>query len=202
MFTFKGSPVYIKIWFLLLFAWLSPSMVVAIFLSVLVHELAHAFAAVRLGYTVRQIYIDLFYGAAEIDLEYCPEKDSIKIIAAGPISNLLLALVSISFAAFSAQLGGWFAGTAFMAEMIYINFALFAFNLLPIYPMDGGKILRSALMMKMPKNRRLGKRISDWVSLSTSVVLFAVCVYTSSILLGIFSLLFIYFALKELNYIK
>ena len=76
MFNFQGSPVYFKLWFLLLFAWLTPSMVIAIFLSVLVHELAHAFIANSLGYNVRQIYIDLFYGAAEIDLDHCPERDS------------------------------------------------------------------------------------------------------------------------------
>jgi Zn-dependent protease len=194
MFTFQGSPVYLKLWFLLLFAWVSPTMVAAIFLSILVHELAHAFVANRLGYNVRQIYIDLFYGAAEIDLDHCPERDSIQIVAAGPISNLLLAIASF----------GLYAGTGlpFLTEMITVNVVLFIFNILPIYPMDGGRILRSFLMMKMPGNRRKAKKISDWVSLVFSVALLGYCVYTSSLMLGIFSLLFIYYALKELNYLK
>lgn len=194
MFTFQGSPVYFKLWFLLLFAWLTPSMVVAIFLSVLVHELAHAGVANRLGYNVRQIYIDLFYGAAEIDLDHCPERDSIQIVAAGPISNLLLAIISF----------GLYAGTGipFLVEMIIINAVLFIFNILPIYPMDGGRILRSFLMMKMSSNRRLAKQISDWISLVFSVALLGYCIFTSNIMLGIFSLLFIYFALKELKFIK
>ena len=194
MFTFQGSPVYLKLWFLLLFAWLSPSMVVAIFLSVLVHELAHAFVANRLGYNVRQIYIDLFYGAAEIDLDHCPERDAIQVIGAGPISNLLLAIVSF----------GVYAGTEipFFTEMIVVNIVLFVFNILPIYPMDGGRIFRSLLMMKMPSNRRLAKKISDWTSLVFSVALLAYCIYTSNLMLGIFSLLFIYFAAKELKFIK
>ena len=194
MFNFQGSPVYLKLWFLLLFAWVSPSMVVAIFLSVLVHELAHAFVANRLGYNVRQIYIDLFYGAAEIDLDHCPERDSIQIVAAGPLSNLLLGLLSF----------GLYAGTGipFLREMIAVNVVLFIFNILPIYPMDGGRILRSFLMMKMPSNRRLGKQISDWVSLVFSVGLLAYSIFTSSWMLGIFSLLFIYYAAKELKFIK
>ena len=194
MFTFQGSPVYLKLWFLLLFAWVSPSIVVAIFLSVLVHELAHAGVANRLGYNVRQIYIDLFYGAAEIDLDHCPERDSIQIVAAGPISNLLLAIISF----------GLYAGTGipFLAEMIVVNIVLFIFNILPIYPMDGGRILRNFLMMKMPSNRRLAKQISDWTSLTFSITLLAYCIYTSNLMLGIFSLLFIYFALKELKFIK
>ena len=194
MFTFQGSPVYLKLWFLLLFAWVSPSIVVAIFLSVLVHELAHAGVANRLGYNVRQIYIDLFYGAAEIDLDHCPERDSIQIVAAGPISNLLLAIIS-----FGLYVG---TGIPFLAEMIVVNIVLFIFNILPIYPMDGGRILRSFLMMKMPSNRRLAKQISDWTSLTFSITLLAYCIYTSNLMLGIFSLLFIYFALKELKFIK
>jgi len=194
MFTFQGSPVYFKLWFLLLFAWVSPSMVVAIFLSVLVHELAHAFIANSLGYNVRQIYIDLFYGAAEIDLDHCPERDSIQIVAAGPISNLLFGILFFGIYATT--------GIHFFAEMILVNIVLFIFNILPIYPMDGGRILRSFLMMKMPSNRRLAKKISDWVSLVFSVGLLAYCIYTSNIMLGIFSLLFIYYAAKELKFIK
>jgi Zn-dependent protease len=194
MFTFQGSPVYLKLWFLLLFAWLSPTMVAAIFLSILVHELAHAFVANRLGYNVRQIYIDLFYGAAEIDLDHCPERDSIQIVGAGPISNLLLAVASF----------GLYAGTGipFLTEMIVVNVVLFIFNILPIYPMDGGRILRSFLMMKMPSNRRQAKKISDWVSLVFSIALLGYCISTSAWIMAIFSLLFIYFALKELKFIK
>lgn len=194
MFNFQGSPVYFKLWFLLLFAWLTPSMVIAIFISVLVHELAHAFVANRLGYNVRQIYIDLFYGAAEIELGHCPERDYIQIIGAGPISNLLLGIAS--FALYAG------IGLPFFSEMVVVNTVLFIFNILPIYPMDGGRMLRSFLMMKMPSNRRLAKKISDWTSLLSSIVLLAYCIYTSSLMLGIFSLLFIYYALKELKFIK
>jgi stage IV sporulation protein FB len=97
-----------------------------------------------------------------------------------------------------------YAGTGipFLTEMIVVNVVLFIFNILPIYPMDGGRIFRSFLMMKMPNNRRLAKKISDWTSLVSSISLLAYCVYTSSIMLGIFSVLFIYFALKELKFIK
>ena len=194
MFNFQGTPVYLKLWFLLLFAWVSPSIVVAIFLSVLVHELAHAFIANSLGYNVRQIYIDLFYGAAEIDLDHCPERDSIQIVAAGPISNLLLGILSFGLYATT--------GIPFFTEIFVVNVVLFIFNILPIYPMDGGRILRSFLMMKMSSNRRLAKQISDWVSLVFSVALLVYCIYTSNIMLGIFSLLFIYYAAKELKFIK
>ena len=194
MFNFQGSPVYLKLWFLLLFAWVTPSMVVAIFLSVLVHELAHAFVANRLGYNVRQIYIDLFYGAAEIDLDHCPERDAIQIIGAGPISNLLLAIVSF----------GVYAGTGipFLTEMIVVNVVLFIFNILPIYPMDGGRLLKDFLFIKMKGNRRLAKKISGYVSLTFSVALLLYSISIMAFLLILCAALFIYTSLVEVELVK
>ncbi len=195
MFNFQGSPVYFRLWFLLLFAWLTPSVVVALFLSVLVHELAHAASANHLGYRVRQIYIDIFYGAAEIDLEHCPERDTIPIVAAGPLSNLFLfglTMVTISL----------FPGVRFLVDLAAVNLILFIFNIIPIYPMDGGRLLRAFLMMKMPSNRRKAKRISDWISLVFGFLLLAYSISTSAWIMAIFSVLFIYYALKELNYLK
>jgi len=194
MFNFQGSPVYLKLWFLIIFAWFSPSMVIAIFLSVLTHELAHALVANRLGYRVHKIYIDLFYDAAEIDLNHCPERDSIPIIAAGPVSNLLLS--GLSFLTY------FMTGIPFIMDLLLVNIILFIFNILPIYPMDGGRILRSFLMMKMSSNRRLAKQISDYISLSSSIILLVFCLFTESFILGVFSLLFIYQTLKELKIIK
>lgn len=195
MFTFQGTPVYLKLWFLLLFAWLTPSVVIALFISVLVHEMAHAAMANHLCYRVRQIYIDIFYGAAEIELEHCPERDNIPIVAAGPLSNLFL--FGLTLAAISL-----FPGVAFLVDLAAVNLLLFIFNIIPIYPMDGGRLLRSLLMMKMPSNRRKAKMISDWVSLVFSVLLLAYSISASAWILAIFSALFIYYALKELNYVK
>lgn len=195
MFTFQGSPVYLKLWFLLLFAWVSPTMVFAIFLSVLVHELAHAFVANLFGYRVNQIYIDLFYGAAEVDLNNCPERDIIPIVAAGPLSNLFLfglTMVTISS----------FPGVEFLVNLAAVNLILFIFNIIPIYPMDGGRLFRAFLMMKMPSNRWKAKRISDWTSLVFCFLLLTYSISTSAWIMVIFSLLFIYYTLKELNYLK
>ena len=60
LFNFQGVPVYLKLWFLLLFAWIPFSYVIAIFISILVHELAHAYVANKLGYNVFKVYIGLF----------------------------------------------------------------------------------------------------------------------------------------------
>ena len=97
LFDFQRIPVYLKLWFLLLFAWLPFSYVIAIFISILVHELAHAYVANKLGYNVFKVYIGLFNGAAEMNLSQIHERDSIKIVAAGPLSNLILFFASLIF---------------------------------------------------------------------------------------------------------
>lgn len=198
MFEFKGSPVYLKLWFLLMFVWASPGMVAVIFLSILAHELAHTFVANRLGYRVRRVYIDIFFGAAEIDLEYCSERDLIPIVAAGPLSNLALFFISLAWAGAFPAAGAF---TTFLTEMATVNLILFIFNILPIYPMDGGRIARAFLMMKMRSDRAKAKKIGDWISLATSVLLLSFCAYNMYVLLGIFSIMFIFMALKELKYI-
>jgi Zn-dependent protease len=194
IFDFKGVPVNFKLWFLLLFAWMPATTVICLFFAVLVHEMAHAYAALRLGYHVRSIGIDLFYGSADVDMTNCHERDSMQIVAAGPLSNLMLLGISMIFI-------GLFPGTAILNAFALVNFVLFVFNILPIYPMDGGRLLKDFLMLKM-RSRLAAKKTAGWVSLVTSAALLAFAISGSNIILGIFCLLFIYFALKELEYIK
>ncbi len=193
LFNFFGTPVNLKIWFFLLFAFLDPSYVIAIFFSVLIHELAHAYVANKLGYNVSNIYVDLFNGAAEMNISQIHERDSVKIVSAGPLSNLLLGVVSIFFYKAFA--------TKFIFDLIVVNLLLFIFNILPIYPMDGGRLLRDGLYL-FNKNRRKSRVISSYVSLVFSLLLLVFSIYTGAIIMGIITLLFIYQAVKELGWIS
>ena len=194
LFDFQGVPVYLKLWFLLLFAWLPFSYVIAIFISILVHELAHAYGANKLGYNVFKVYIGLFNGAAEMNLSQIHERDSIKIVAAGPLSNLILFFASLIFisAGYSNQ---------FITDFANVNLLLLIFNIIPIYPLDGGRLLRDGLYLLI-KNRKLSVTISSYVSLLLSSLLLVFAISTMNILLGIFAGLFIYYALKELGWLK
>jgi stage IV sporulation protein FB len=194
LFDFQGVPVYLKLWFLLLFAWLPFSYVVAIFISILVHELAHTYVANRLGYYVSKVYIGLFNGAAEMNLSQIHERDSIKIVAAGPLSNLLLffaSLIPISMG-YSNQ---------FITDFANVNLLLLIFNIIPIYPLDGGRLLRDGLYL-IGKNRKSSVMISSSISLLLSSLLLVYAIVTMNIFAGIFAGLFIYFAVKELGWIK
>lgn len=192
LFNFVGSPVELSYWFFLLFLFLPVTWVVCVFISILIHEMSHAYVADRLGWTVSGIHIDLFSGSAAVDTNI-HERDAIKVVAAGPISNLLLAILSFGF--------GIIFPTEFFISMIVINILLFLFNILPIFPMDGGRILRDSLYLKL-KDRRKSVRISSVVSLITTSLVMIYAISTLSFILIIFCLLFGWMSLKELGILK
>jgi len=193
MFEYKGIPVYFRLWFLLLFAWMPPVTVVSLFFAVLFHEIGHAWAADRLGYRTRAIAIDLFFGSAEVDMDHCPPSDSIRIVAAGPLVNLILFFASMA-------LVGIFPGN-FLATLAAVNLILFLFNILPIFPLDGGRMAKDILMIKM-RDRLVAKKTAGWISLVTTSALLAFALAGGNYILALFCLLFGYFALKEIGLLK
>lgn len=194
LFKFYGIPVHLKLWFLLLLIWLNPIYVFAIFVSILIHEMAHAFVAHKLGYNVTNIYVDIFNGAAEMDINNIHERDSVKIISAGPISNLFL------FSIFTLLYATGFNQT-FVWNMAIINALLFLFNMLPIFPMDGGRLLRDSLYL-FTKDRSWSFKVSSRISLIFSVSLLVFSILTINILMGIFAVIFIIYACKELGLVS
>lgn len=200
LFNFVGAPVELSVWFFLLFFFLpSISMVLSLFLAVLVHEMAHAWVADSRGWRVSSIRIDLFTGSASIDPNI-HERDSIPVVAAGPLSNLGLAL--IGFTGFLIiNIDPNTIIYKFILDFIIVNFVLFIFNILPIFPMDGGRLVKDFLTLKM-RSRLRAKKIAGWISLITSALLLVYSVSNFSIILIVFCLLFIYVALKEIEIIK
>ena len=199
LFNFAGAPVELSIWFFILFLWLPFTFVISIFVSVLIHELAHAFVARRLGWNVYKIEVGLFTGSASVDTNI-PEKDSIPVVAAGPISNLILGILCIPLYLVFGETSPIFGH--FINDLFIVNIFMFVFNILPIYPMDGGRLLKDFLFLKMRSNRRLAKKIAGGVSLVFSTALLVYSISTFSFIMMLFSALFIYYALVELEIVN
>jgi Zn-dependent protease len=195
LFSFQGAPVSVSIWFFLLFLMLPPIAVVAVFTSVLIHELAHAWMANRKGYQVYGVSIDILSGAASLDSNI-HDRDSIPIVAAGPISTLILCVLGYFLTPF-CPVGSIHE---FMEYMYNINLFLFIFNILPIYPMDGGQIVRS--LANISNDRYKYRRMANWLSLTFSCLLLVYALYNYNIFMIFFGGYFSYIALKELGYIK
>jgi Zn-dependent protease len=115
------------------------TMTLAFFASVLIHELAHSVVAKGRGVSVRGITLFLFGGATHADLETKEPTDELVIAAVGPLTSLVLGgLFWVISQVPGSELVAYAAG-----YLGWINLALALFNLLPGFPLDGGRILRS-----------------------------------------------------------
>ena len=113
------------------------------FASLLLHELAHAWVAIRAGIEVPRITLFLFGGVSEMQQEPPTPRDELRIAAVGPLTSFALALL-FGALAWAAPGRPWFLSTV-PAYLAWINLALAVFNLLPGYPLDGGRVLRAAI---------------------------------------------------------
>jgi len=129
----------------------------ALFLIVLTHEFGHAMACRQVGGTADHIMLWPFGGVAYVNPPQRPGA-TLWSIAAGPLVNVVLTpiLLGIAFAGRSAGLEDTMPDLShFLWMLFYINLSLLLFNILPIYPLDGGQILRSLLWFVMGKARSL-----------------------------------------------
>ncbi len=117
------------------------SSAVLLFVTVLIHEMAHALVARHRGLPVPRITLFIFGGMSHMSRQPATAGEEFQIAAAGPATSILIALVS-------AGLGFAFREMSEKAEAIlfylaFVNLALGIFNILPGFPLDGGRVLRS-----------------------------------------------------------
>ncbi len=115
-----------------------------LFASIVFHEMAHALVARRFGIAIRGITLFIFGGVAEMDGEPKSARGELLMALAGPLASTVLAGVML---ALTAAIGGTERGAADGVTwyLAIINGALALFNLIPAFPLDGGRVLRAAL---------------------------------------------------------
>ena len=121
---------------------------VLFFASLLVHELAHSLVARSRGLNVRAITLFALGGVSQIESEPRDAKSEFWIAIAGPLASLAIGLICSGAARLSNWTPAQEAPSPAIAVLLwlgYINIALAVFNLIPGYPLDGGRILRSIL---------------------------------------------------------
>jgi len=130
--------------------------------SVLAHELCHAAMGNRLGEGVHRITLFIFGGMAELEHEPRSGIDELKIAAVGPLSSLVMAGIFWLIAREVAAAPATALWKAVFSYLAFINLALALFNLLPGFPLDGGRLLRAALWMRWGDLRRATAAAADW----------------------------------------
>jgi Zn-dependent protease len=115
---------------------------VLLFASVLLHELAHALVAIQHGVPVGGITLHIFGGVSQLDSEPETPRAELLIAIVGPLTSFAIAGIShalgrlVSGPAWAEALGGYVAA---------VNLVVGVFNLVPAFPLDGGRVLRAAL---------------------------------------------------------
>jgi Zn-dependent protease len=136
--------------------WWSSAMLVTFFACVVLHELGHCFTAIRYGITVPRILLLPIGGMAEFDGIPREPRRELLITVAGPAVNFVLAaLLWLALPRLGAAPGsGPESEIPSLLESAHLlmqwNLAMGLFNLLPAFPMDGGRILRAALATRLP----------------------------------------------------
>jgi stage IV sporulation protein FB len=169
-----------------------------LFLCVLLHELGHALAARRYGIQTREIILLPIGGVAR--LERMPEKpiQEVVVALAGPGVNVILATglaATLVAMGVTPEQAIERADNGLLEFLLFANIAMLLFNLVPAFPMDGGRVLRALLAMTMPYARatRIAAQVGQGFALLFAV--FGVFVLRSPVM--VFIALFVFMAAGE-----
>jgi len=182
-----GIDVRIHATFLILLAWVafggallgggtgaalsSVALLLAVFGIVVLHELGHALAARRYGIRTRDIVLLPIGGVSRLERLPTDPGQQLWVAVAGPLVNVVLAAAILAYLAAKGDvgaLGSWFSARSgsVASRLFWINVSLAVFNLLPAFPMDGGRALRALLARTMDDARatavaaRLGRAMA------------------------------------------
>jgi len=130
-----------------------------LFLSIIFHEMSHSLVARQFGMPIKGITLFLFGGVAEMKEEPPSAKAEFMMALAGPLSSILLAVVFYALSHITKSAGWPEAVYGVIKYLAWINGILAVFNLVPAFPLDGGRILR-AVLWGWKKNLRWATRIA------------------------------------------
>jgi Zn-dependent protease/predicted transcriptional regulator len=160
------------------YLWMGLCGAAGMFFSIVFHELCHSLVARRFGLPIKGITLFIFGGVAEMSDEPSSAKAEFLMAIAGPLSSILLALMFYVVTSLDGEVLS-IPVIGVIEYLVAINLILAAFNLLPAFPLDGGRVLRSALW-QWKKNLRWATRVASRIGEGFGILL---------ILFGIFNVI-------------
>lgn len=143
---------------------------VLFFACLFAHELSHALVARARGLPIHKVTLFLLGGVAQMEKEAADPKTEFWMAIAGPITSAVLGFILLALASVS----GWTfrsspqtPAAALLVWLGYINFALAAFNMIPAFPLDGGRVLRAILwwvMGNVERATRVAARVGQAIA--------------------------------------
>lgn len=167
-----------------------------VFSCVLLHELGHALAALRYGIRTRDITLMFIGGLAR--LERMPEKpvQEIVVALAGPAVNIAIAAALAGVMAWRHQNWADVASMSGMLErLLGVNIVMVLFNMIPAFPMDGGRVLRALLALRLPYAR--ATRVATMVGQAFALLFAVLGIFVLRNPMLLFVALFVFMAASE-----
>ncbi len=154
--------------------WMGVAGALGLFGSIVAHELCHSLVANYYRLPMRGITLFIFGGVAEMGDEPQNPKVEFLMAVAGPVSSVLLGL--LFYAVARVAMGGPVEAQGIFAYLSWINLALAGFNLIPAFPLDGGRILRAALW-RWKRNLLRATAIASAIGSGFAFALIALAIY-------------------------
>ena len=149
---------------------------VGLFLSIIFHELSHSLVARRYGMPMKGITLFIFGGVAEMSDEPTSPKAEFMMAVVGPISSIAIGLICYGIYTLGKQ-GGWPQPiTGVVGYLAMINGLLAGFNLIPAFPLDGGRLLRS-ILWGIKGNIRWATRVASSIGSGFGILLIVLAVF-------------------------
>jgi len=166
-------PEYFKGYSTATYWWMGAAGALGLFASIIFHEFCHSVVAVRYGLPMKGITLFIFGGVAEMSDEPPSPKAEFLMAVAGPVSSVVLGAAIYLLHKMAVQAGWPRPVNGVMGYLAYLNFALAIFNMLPAFPLDGGRVLRS-ILWGLKKNIRwatkIASRLGSWFGVFMMVV--------------------------------
>jgi Zn-dependent protease/predicted transcriptional regulator len=161
---------------------------VGLFMSIVAHEFTHSLVARRFGLPIRQITLFIFGGVASMEKEPDSPRAELSMAIAGPIASVVIGLLFWGVLLLG-RLGGWPpAVEGVLGYLRTINLILAGFNLIPAFPLDGGRVLRAALWRargNLRRATRTASAIGSGFGIALMVLGFFVIIFRAAFISGI-----------------
>jgi Zn-dependent protease/CBS domain-containing protein len=165
--------------------WMGIAGALGLFMSIIFHEFCHSLVARQFGMPMKGITLFIFGGVAEMESEPTSPKAEFLMAIAGPLASILLGVV-FYLVHIGATSAGWSNPVrGVLMYLMIINLVLAGFNLLPAFPLDGGRVLRS-ILWSVKGSLRWATRIASGLGSAIGVfmIIFGVLSFISGSFIG------------------